>query len=193
MNKIKPTKLIQRLEMNVVTLRSRTMWSERGDIEIKDYVSRGEDNQIPPHTLIMDVTMTHDRYGRDTQDTNGVLTQNLLQSRSSSWRCFEKWGQTRIRHYRQLYVERPDPIVFLSVTVNTSECVFVRLLFLYVHREISILDGELPEGSEKFCFLWDIPLTNLEDSVRLILSKTSTMRVTTERIYDITYHISSSS
>jgi len=52
---------------------------ERGDIEIKDYVilPRGEDHRLPPHTLVMDVTMTHDRYGRSTQHTNGVLTNRL--------------------------------------------------------------------------------------------------------------------
>jgi len=34
--------------------------NERGDIEIKDYVilPHGEDDRIPPHTLVMDVTMT---------------------------------------------------------------------------------------------------------------------------------------
>ena len=49
--------------------------NERGDIEIRDYVllTRGEDNGIPPHTLLMDVIMTHDRYGRTTQSTNGAL------------------------------------------------------------------------------------------------------------------------
>ena len=43
--------------------------NERGDIEIKDYVilSHGEDDRLPPRTLVMDVTMTHDRYGRTTQ------------------------------------------------------------------------------------------------------------------------------
>ncbi len=43
--------------------------NERGDIEIKDYVilSHVEDDRIPPHTLVMDVTMTHDRYGRTTE------------------------------------------------------------------------------------------------------------------------------
>ena len=45
---------------------SQTLDHEHGDIEIKDYVilSNGEDNRIPPHTLMMDVTVTHDRYGR---------------------------------------------------------------------------------------------------------------------------------
>ena len=42
--------------------------NEYGDIEIRDYVvsPRGEENRIPPHTLLMDVTMTHDHYGRTT-------------------------------------------------------------------------------------------------------------------------------
>jgi hypothetical protein len=40
--------------------------NERGDIEIKDYVilPHGEDDRLPPRTLVMDVTMTHDHYGR---------------------------------------------------------------------------------------------------------------------------------
>jgi hypothetical protein len=37
--------------------------NERGDIEIQDYVilPRGEDDGLPPRTLVMDVTKTHDR------------------------------------------------------------------------------------------------------------------------------------
>ena len=68
---------------------------ERGDIEIRDYVflPREEDNRIPPHTLLMDVTMTHDHLmdvtmthdhnGRTTQHTNGALTQSVLYWSSS--------------------------------------------------------------------------------------------------------------
>ncbi len=53
--------------------------NERGDIEIKDYVIflRGEDDRLPLRTLVMDVTMTHDRYGRTTQYTNGTLTYRV--------------------------------------------------------------------------------------------------------------------
>ena len=47
-----------------------------------------------------------------------------------------------------------------------------------VHRETSILPGELPEESDQFCFLRDTPLANLKVSVGLILSNDSTMRVT---------------
>ena len=39
---------------------------------------RGEDDRLPPRTLVMDVTMTHDRYGRTTQHTNGALTHRVF-------------------------------------------------------------------------------------------------------------------
>ncbi len=61
----------------------------------------------------------------------------------------------KIRHYRQIYVNRSDPIVFLPITVSTSGPVcedFTPLLFFHTHREASILTGELPEESEQFRF-----------------------------------------
>jgi hypothetical protein len=54
-------------------------------------------------------------------------------------------ARMKIRHYRQIYAYRPDPIVFLSIAVSTSGRVyedFGRLLFLHTHREASILAGE---------------------------------------------------
>jgi hypothetical protein len=87
----------------------------------------------------------------------------------------------KIRHYRQIYADGPDPIVFLSISVNTSGRVyedFTRLFFLHVHREASILAGELPEESEQFRFLRASRLSNLKGSVGLILAKASAMRVT---------------
>ncbi len=80
--------------------------NEHGDIEIKDYVilSLGEDNRIPPLTLMMDVTMTHDHYGRTTQCTNGTLTHDVLHWISSDWRNFEQWG-----HYLQLCGDKTWP------------------------------------------------------------------------------------
>jgi hypothetical protein len=44
----------------------------------------------------------------------------------------------KILHYRQLYINRPDPIDFLPITVDTTGRVyddFGRLLFLHAHRE----------------------------------------------------------
>jgi hypothetical protein len=53
--------------------------NQHGDIEIQDYVilPHGEDDELPPLTLIMDVTMPHDRYGRTTHHTNGALTHRV--------------------------------------------------------------------------------------------------------------------
>jgi hypothetical protein len=66
-----------------------------------------------------------------------------------------KTTRMKIRHYRQIYADRPDPIVFLPIAVSTSGRIyedFTRLLFLHAHREASILAGELPEESEQFRF-----------------------------------------
>ncbi len=60
-------------------------------------------------------------------------------------------ARTKIRHYRQLYTNRPDPIAFMSVAVDTSGRIyddFSRLLFLHAHREASALANELQEESE---------------------------------------------
>ena len=76
----------------------------------------------------------------------------------------------KIRHYRQIYADRPDPIVFLPITVSTSGRVyedFARLLFFHTYREDSILVGELPEESDQFRFLRASRLANLKGSVGL--------------------------
>ena len=93
----------------------------------------------------------------------------------------DKAARMKIRHYRQIYVDRPDPIVFLPIAVSTSGRVyedFARLFFLHTHREASIFAGELPEESEQFRFLRSSLLANLKHSVGLILAKSFAMRVT---------------
>ncbi len=109
--------------------------NERGDIEIQDYVilPRREDDRLPPRTLVMDVTMTHDRYGRTTHHTHGTLTHRVSSSGAPHPDgALNKAARMKIRHYRQIYAVRPDPIVFLPIAVNTSGHVyedFARLLF----------------------------------------------------------------
>jgi hypothetical protein len=146
------------------------------------FLSHGEYDRIPPRALVMDVTMTHDRYGRTTQYTNGAITHRVPSTGApQSDGALNKVVRIKIRHYRQIYEDRPDPIVFLPITVSTSGHVyedFTRLFFLHEHREASILAGELPEESEQFRFLRDSRLSNLKGSVGLILAKASTMRVT---------------
>jgi hypothetical protein len=57
-------------------------------------------------------------------------------------------ARAKIRQYRQLYINRPEPIAFMPVEVDTSGRIyedFSRLLFLHTHRETSALANELPE------------------------------------------------
>jgi hypothetical protein len=168
----------------VKTHRTTSPGHERGDIEIKDYVilPLGEDDRIPPHTLVMDVTMTYDRYGLTTRRTNGTLTNRVSSTGAPQPDgVLNKADRIKIRCYRQIYVDRTDPTVFLTVTENTSGHVyedFTRLLFLHAHREASILVGELPVECQQFCFFRASHLDNFKNTVSLILVKASTMWVT---------------
>jgi hypothetical protein len=65
---------------------------------------------------------------------------------------------------RQLYINRPEPIAFIPVAVDTTGRIyedFSRLLFLHAHREASALANELPEESEQFRFLRAACFVNL--------------------------------
>jgi hypothetical protein len=91
--------------------------------------------------LSIQTALTHRVYSTGAPQLDGTLNKTV---------------RMKIRHYRQIYADRPDPIVFLSITVSTSGRVyedFARLLFLHTYREASILVGELPEESEQFRFL----------------------------------------
>jgi len=48
--------------------------------EIKDYVvlPRGQDNCLPPHSMILDFTMSHDRYRRSNVHPTGKVTSRHL-------------------------------------------------------------------------------------------------------------------
>ncbi len=62
----------------------------------------------------------------------------------------------KILHYRQLYINRLDPIAFLPDAVDTTGRLyddFSHLLFLRDHREGSALTNEIPEESGQFHFL----------------------------------------
>ena len=89
-------------------------------------------------------------------------------------------ARKKILHYRQLYLTRPDPIVFSPVEVDTTGRLyddFSRLLFLHAHREVSALSNEIPEESGQFRFLRATYYANIKGSVGLILAKSSTMRI----------------
>jgi hypothetical protein len=49
-------------------------------------------------------------------------------------------------HYRQVYLNGSNPIVFMTITVDTSGRIYddcSRLLFLHAHREASALVYEI--------------------------------------------------
>ena len=69
----------------------------------------------------------------------------------------------------------------MTVATSTSGRInedFFHLLFLNDHRDPSPLSGEFPEESDQFRFIRPPCLTNLKDSIGLMLVETSVMRVT---------------
>ena len=86
----------------------------------------------------------------------------------------------KIRHYRNVYLNHPDPISFIPLSVDTTGRLydeFIRLLFLHAHREASPLANELPEESDQFRFLGSSCFANLKGVVGWIMTKVSDMRV----------------
>ena len=86
----------------------------------------------------------------------------------------------KIIHYHQLYLDHPEPIVFMPVAVDTSGRIyddFLRLLFLHAHREASALANDILEESGHFRFLRAACLANTKGAVGLILAKASVMRI----------------
>ena len=86
----------------------------------------------------------------------------------------------KIRHYRNVYLNRPDPIAFIPLAVDTTGRLydeFIRSLFLHAQREASALANELPEESDQFRFLRASCFANLKGAVGLIMAKASVMRI----------------
>ncbi len=159
---------------------------ERGDLEIKDNVGLQKpleqaDRLPPPRTLILDFTLTHTRYDRSHVHTTGQLTNTRCSDGAPEFDgALREVTRTKILHYRQLYLNRPEPIAFLPAAADTTGRVyddFSRLLFLHAHGEASALSNEIPEESGQFRFLRAACYTNIKGSVGLILAKASTMRI----------------
>ena len=115
------------------------------------------DRLPPPRTLILDFTMTHPPYGRSHVYLSGHLT-NIRRSDGAPEPdgALKVVDRKKIIHYHQLYLDHPEPIAFMSVAVDTSDRIyddFLRLLFLYTHREALDLANDIPEESGHFRFL----------------------------------------
>ncbi len=160
---------------------------ERGDLEIKDYVvlqkpQEQADRLPPPRTLILVFTLTHTRYDSSHVHTTGQLTNTRSSDDAPELDgALREVVRKKILHYRQLYINRPDPIVFLPTAVDTTGRLyddFSRLLFLHTHREVSIiLSNEIPEESDQFRFLRVTSYSNIKGSVGLILTQVSDKRI----------------
>ena len=109
--------------------------------------------------------LTHTRHSDGVPDTDGALKDVV---------------RIKIRHYRNVYLNRPDPIAFVPLVVDTTDRLyddFIRLFFFHCHRESSTLTHELPEESDQFRFLRSVCFDDLKGSVGLIMPKTSVIRI----------------
>jgi hypothetical protein len=111
----------------------------------------------PSSSLIMDYIMTHIRFGRSHVHPMGQLTNTRRLDGDLDPDVVLKYVvRIKIRHYRNLYLNHPDPIAFIPLAVDTTGRMydeFIRLLFLHAHREVSSLANELTEESDQFLFL----------------------------------------
>ena len=92
----------------------------------------------PVKTLHPIGQLTHTRRSDGPPDPDGVLKESV---------------GIKIRHYRNIYLNRPDLIVFLPLSVDVSDRLyddFLHLIFLDVHREESTLSNELPRNLINF-------------------------------------------
>ena len=95
---------------------------ERGYLEIKDYVvlqkpQEQADRLPPPRTLILDFTLTHTRYDSSHVHTTGQMTHIRRSDDAPELDgALREVARKKISHYRQLYLNRPDPIAFLPDT-----------------------------------------------------------------------------
>ena len=109
--------------------------------------------------------------GGKNERKNGIQTQ---------MRALKEVARIKIRHYRNLYLNHPDPIAFIPLAVDTTGRMydeFICLLFLHVHREVSDLTNELSEESDKFLFLHNSCFDNLKGVIGLIMVKGSDIRI----------------
>ena len=80
-------------------------------------------------------TMTHTRYGTSHVHSIGQLTNTRRSDGDPEPDdALRVVVRKKILHYHQLYIDRPEPIAFMPVPVDTSVRIyddFLRLLFLF--------------------------------------------------------------
>ena len=83
---------------------------------------QSQDNRLPPtRTLIMEFTMTHVRFGHSHLHPMGQLTNTRHSDGASDPDgVLMEVVRIKIRHYHTVYLNQPDPIVFIPLATDTT-------------------------------------------------------------------------
>ena len=74
----------------------------------------------PPRTLILDFTMTNTCDGRSQLSSLGQLTHTRrADGAPEPDGALRTVARAKVRHYRQFYINHPEPIAFMTVAVDT--------------------------------------------------------------------------
>ena len=89
----------------------------------------------PPHTLIMDYTMTHIWFGSSHLHPMDQLTNTRRSDGSPDPDVvLKEVVRIKIRYYRTLYLNHPDPIVFIPLAVDITGRMYVSIPSRFVFR-----------------------------------------------------------
>jgi hypothetical protein len=101
--------------------------------------------------------MTHVRFGRSHLHPREQLTHTRRSDGDPDPDgALKKVVRITIRHYRNVCLNRPDPIAFLPLAVDTSGRLyddFIRFLFLHAHRGETSTSGLMNCGRNRISFV----------------------------------------
>ena len=140
-------------------------------------------NQTGPVPLVLDLRITHERFGRSSDlSINGSLHYPNDKDRSLNEAAAEK-----ILKYRADYNNNPPTsTAFMPAIASTSgrlHSEFIRLLFLHTHREtdrfftVSGVQPPKPNSGGIFTYKRAAFLAQLKSEIGSSLAKTAAMRV----------------
>ncbi len=150
-----------------------------GDIEIVSYLV----NEEGPVSLVMDLHITHDRWG----STSDPSINGHLHYPNDIDRSLNEDASDKIRKYRPDYYNNPpSSVAFMSTIVSTSgrlHSEFVCLLFLQNHREtdrfFAVSGVQLVKSTSGLYHYKRVSFSSqLRDKVGNILTKDTTLRIT---------------
>jgi hypothetical protein len=151
-----------------------------GDIELAGYIANTSD----PVPLVLDLRLTHDRFGSSSDPTlNGRLHYNDID------KSLNEVANDKIRKYRADYNNNPpNTVAFMPGIDGTNGRLhsdFIRLLFLQSHRETDrffaasgVQSAQSNLGSTYFHFRRSVVLNHLKSKCGLQLAQVTDLRVT---------------